>query len=168
MKQFWCIVIGVIIGFGICYLLDRGQSNELPDMDIVRIDTLSITDTFYKPVPIPKEVIKQLPPAVIDTAMVIADYYARKIYNDTLINTDMLMVSVTDTVHENALLARKINYTYSYPQITKTTKNRLYMGADSRGVTWVGWSHKNIVLSAGYDIFNNKPTLGFGVKLFER
>ena len=78
------------------------------------------------------------------------------------------MVTVIDTVNKNSLLARKIYYNYSYPQITKSVKDRVFLNADSRGITSVSWMHKNISVSAGYDVVNKKPILGFGVKLFER
>lgn len=168
MKQFWFLIIGLIIGFLACYFFNRKDSCNLTDMETIRIDTIKITDSLERPVPYPVVVIRSIAPPDVDTAKVITDYFLKRVYKDTLINTDLLMVSVTDTVTENALLARKINYTYSYPQITKSAKNRLYLNADSRGVISASGTHKNLMISAGYDPVNKLPVLGFGIKLFER
>lgn len=168
MNKYWLLIIGFVIGFIAGYNLHREYISELPDMETVRIDTIVITDSVIKRVPYPVDVIRTIPPVDVDTAKVISDYFLKRVYKDTLINNEVLVVSVTDTVSENTLLERKVNYTYSYPKITQSAKNRLYLNVDSRGVMSVSGTHKNLMISAGYDAVNKLPILGLGIKLFER
>jgi len=60
----------------------------------------------------------------IDTAAILADYYAIKTYEDTQV-LDSLDLTITDTVSQNQILGRKIAYNFTYPR--KTIKETIYI-----------------------------------------
>jgi hypothetical protein len=118
-------------------------------------DTISVkVDTVYKkvkeevPVYIPKWRTKIKTDTVvkfknIDTAAVVAEYYSKYKYEDTLTlsYTDRLGIRhpfgygvVTDVVSKNRIMQRGINWNYKLPSVTKTItikeppKRQLYAG----------------------------------------
>lgn len=60
----------------------------------------------------------------IDTAAILADYYAIKTYEDTQV-LDSLDLTITDTVSQNQIVGRKIAYNFTYPR--KTIKETVYI-----------------------------------------
>lgn len=60
----------------------------------------------------------------IDTAAILADYYAIRTYEDTQV-LDSLDLTITDTVSQNQILGRKIAYNFTYPR--KTIKETIYI-----------------------------------------
>jgi hypothetical protein len=60
----------------------------------------------------------------IDTAAILADYYAIRTYEDTQV-LDSLDLTITDTVSQNQIVGRKIAYNFTYPR--KTIKETVYI-----------------------------------------
>ena len=60
----------------------------------------------------------------IDTAAILADYYAIRTYEDTQV-LDSLDLTITDTVSQNQIVGRKIAYNFTYPR--KTIKETIYL-----------------------------------------
>ncbi|SHE56809.1 hypothetical protein [Dysgonomonas macrotermitis] len=165
-----CFLIGVATA-ALFWKLSDIRSEKSDSYEIVRIDTIRKSDSVYVPIPYPIEIIPAIIPSEIDTQAVIADYYSKKVYrNDTVINTDKLIVSITDTVTENSLSGRSVYYTFEYPEVTryKIPKDRLSINADTRGIVNLAWQRNRFVFSAGYDIANKKPVVGFGINIFEK
>ena len=89
-------------------------------------------------------------PAKVDTLSILKDYYAKRIYIDTLkLNDSMGYIVVNDTISENSILGRlweaQINKTTITEQIIvkELPKNQVYIGLVG------GFDRQNIVNFAG-------------------
>ena len=97
----------------------------------------------------------------IDTAAILADYYAIRTYEDTQV-LDSLDLTITDTVSQNQILGRKIAYNFTYPRTTiKETiylnKRELYFGV---GVTG---NQDQLQYLGGEMVFRNKKRQAYGL-----
>jgi len=108
-----------------------------------------VTDTIY--VDVPKDV---------DTAAILRDYYAKRVYKDTFQLDDSLgTVSISDTVHQNKLLGRlfyaSINKTIINDKkiVKELPKNQLYAGGEIGvdRITGINFFGPNIVLKTKTD-----------------
>lgn len=144
-SNFYLIIIGAL---AIILLLQKcgngGGCNppSQPSQDTVRtVDTVytTITDTIHTYVPKWKTKIKYVHDTtrVIDTVEVIGDYFSTYIYQDSII-TDTLKLHIRDSVTQNKIKARDINYSLTFPTITINNniiqrKNEYYYGLSLTG-----------------------------------
>lgn len=172
MKQFGYIIWVVLIGISILciYYMITNDSNKQSNYIDVRIDTIVVVDTFTLPPPKPQIIIKREIPPAIDTMAILSAYFEKRIFNDTIINNENLIVEVKDTITENQIQSRKINYSLLYPEITRTLKprNRLSIHADTRGSIYLQLQRDRYLFSGGYDIVNKTPMIGLGINIFEK
>jgi hypothetical protein len=134
-NRIYFIIIVVLI---IIVFLQKCSNKPTPPTNITITKTDTVYAVSYKEVPtyIPKwktktEYIHDTT-TVIDTAYVVGDYYSIYSYKDSLI-TDTLKLHINDSVCQNKIKNRSINYTLTYPIITTTTtviqnKNEFYVG----------------------------------------
>jgi len=162
-------VVAGIVGFAI--LSHKPADNGA----VVKMDTTFIpfTDTVY--IPSPKLVFVQAPqlPPVIDSAAVVSAYYSTRVYRDTLINLPELKVSITDSVRENSIIGRVVDYNYVMPVITKTVTlpPPRWSGSvlvDSRGSVSALIQNRRTIYVGGYDIPNRVPFVGVGFNIFSK
>ena len=97
----------------------------------------------------------------IDTAAILADYYAVKTYEDKQV-LDSLDLTIIDTVSQNQIMGRKIAYNFTYPRTTiKETiylnKRELYFGV---GVTG---NLNQLQYLGGEMVFRNKKRQAYGL-----
>ena len=97
----------------------------------------------------------------IDTATILADYYAVRTYEDTQV-LDSLDLTITDTVSQNQILGRKITYNFTYPRKTiiekhYINKRELYVGLGLTG------NQDQIQYLGGEMIFKNKKRQAYGL-----
>ena len=97
----------------------------------------------------------------IDTAAILADYYATRTYEDTQV-LDSLDLVITDTVSQNQIVGRKIAYNFTYPRktITETiyiNKRELYVGV---GVTG---NPDQLQYLGGELVYRNKKRQAYGL-----
>ena len=97
----------------------------------------------------------------IDTATILADYYAVRTYEDTQV-LDSLDLTITDTVSQNQILGRKIAYNFTYPRSTIRetiilNKRELYFGI---GVTG---NQDQLQYLGGEMVFKNKKRQAYGL-----
>ncbi len=134
----WVVILGLL---GIIIFMRACDKNpEIIEPKIVtKIDTVyvdrTIRDTVYTPGPV--QVITRKLPVRIDTVKVLNDYYAKKVYKDT-IKLDGIgsYVVVKDTITENKVASRQTFGNLKYPIVTKETtitippiqKNQVYGG----------------------------------------
>lgn len=143
------IVIAVLIGI---IILQRACSKPYPCPDggkpqvVTVIDTQYITNVVEKPVYKPGKV-KYLPgeeiPVFIpiDTAAILKDYYATRVYNDTVAIDSIGYAYIEDSVSKNEIQARRFSARYTVPVIKETTtitippkpKTQLYIGIEAGG-----------------------------------
>ena len=110
-----------------------------------------------------------------DTASILKDYFATYAYTDTL-KTDSVTFIVNDTISQNRILSRGINYSLVYPTKIISTereinKRELYigfgLGGDKQQLSYVGSelmlrNKKERIYGVGLGINNNfEPILTF-------
>jgi hypothetical protein len=66
-------------------------------------------------------------PQDVDTALILRDYFARRIYPDRNWKNDTVDIHVTDTISQNRLMGNSMRYRIKIPftQITNTTDNTI-------------------------------------------
>ena len=182
-------IIGLII---VIFLLRecRGEKNSSPTepVTVVKVETKydTIVETVETYVPEYRTKVKWKTKTVhdtieihdtipIDTASVLEDYFATYAYTDTL-KKDSVTFVINDTISQNRILSRGINYTLVYPTTTITTerevnKRELYVGfgigGDRQQLSYAGSelllrNKKERIYGVGLGINNNfEPILTF-------
>lgn len=147
---------------------------------IISIKEIHDTTTYAikgDSIPSPERIIHDTIPADVDTAAILADYYSHKEY-DRSFNDSNILISIQDTVSQNALGRSTINYKWKKPvQIINTLapvtkKSMVFIGADLSTTSGLGISaaylNKNILYSGGYFIGDKSiqvgAKIGFSVK----
>ena len=152
------IIIGLVI---VIFLLRecKGESKGAPiePVTIVKIETkydtiVETVETYipeyrtkvkYKTVHDTIEIHDTIP---IDTTSILEDYFSSYAYTDTL-KTDSVTFVINDTISQNKILSRGINYSLIYPTTIITTereinKRELYigfgLGGDKQQLSYVG------------------------------
>jgi len=181
------IIIGLII---VIFLLRecKGESKGAPiePVTIVKIETkydtiVETVETYipeyrtkvkWKTVHDTIEVHDTIP---TDTASILKDYFATYAYTDTL-KTDSVTFIVNDTISQNRILSRGINYSLVYPTKIISTerevnKRELYigfgLGGDKQQLSYLGSelmlrNKKERIYGVGLGINNNfEPILTF-------
>jgi hypothetical protein len=136
-------------------------------------DTTEVTKTKVvtkKGADIVHETIKEVQiPAVVDTAALLHDYFAKNIYKDTLRLPDSLgYVFLTDTITKNKIEGRTFNASVKQRVITNTTivkelpKTKMYYGLEG------GFNKADVVSHLGFGFLINTKAdkiyhLGIGV-----
>ncbi len=174
MKKFFENFIPVFLIFMCLYSFYYKVNNRKVMPVSVYCDTVRIVDTVFSPAP-PALVIR-VPtpiPSVVDTQAVIDDYFSKKVYADTLVSDENLSIAVVDTVVNNSIVGRKVEYSLSVPipepvTVYKPPDNEVYLssvvGFYSTSVM-VNYSRKSISYGIGYDFYNNSPVIGVAIKL---
>ena len=98
-------------------------------------------------------------PIPIDTAAILADYYAEKYYDDEQ-ELDSLYLIISDTVTQNSIVGRQIRYTLKYPTKTITVKEyinqrELYYG--------IGLDVSTLNYFGGELFYRTKKSQGYGL-----
>ena len=181
------IIIGLII---VIFLLRecKGESKGTPiePVTIVKIETKydTIVETVETYIPeyrtkvkwkIVHDTIEVHDTIPTDTASILKDYFATYAYTDTL-KTDSVTFIVNDTISQNRILSRGINYSLVYPTKIISTerevnKRELYigfgLGGDKQQLSYVGSelmlrNKKERIYGVGLGINNNfEPILTF-------
>ena len=136
-------------------------------------DTTEVTKTKVvtkKGADIVHETIKEVQiPAIVDTAALLHDYFAKNIYKDTLRLPDSLgYVFLTDTITKNQILGRTFNARVKQRVITNTTivkelpKTKVFYGIEG------GFNKADVVSHLGLGVLINTKSdkiynLGIGV-----
>ena len=183
------IIIGLII---VIFLLRecRGESKGIPvePVTIVKIETKydTIVETVETYIPEYRTKVKWKTKTVhdtvevhdtipIDTTSILEDYFATYAYTDTL-KKDSVTFVINDTISQNRILSRGINYSLVYPTTIISTerevnKRELYigfgLGGDKQQLSYVGSelmlrNKKERIYGVGLGINNNfEPIVTF-------
>ena len=155
-----CAVIALLSGWAGHWLGSRKRS-------IVRVpETVIRHDTIRPAIPEPEIVVKEVP-AEVDTAAILADYFAEKHYLDTIIERPYLKVEMVDVVSRNSLVDRTVVVDYRQPVVHG---NALALGLDTGRYSYVlsaGYRRKSWEFRAGYDLYNKSLVLGVSKDLWK-
>jgi hypothetical protein len=95
-----------------------------PDQQVPVPDTIRITTKVFDsilierniPRPYPVEVIKTVQiPSDVDTAAILADYFAKNVYHRVLVDDTTALIELIDTVHQNQLHQGKLIFRNRQP-----------------------------------------------------
>ena len=155
-----CAAIALISGWAGYRLGTRHRS-------VVRIpETVVRHDTVRPAIPEPEVVVREVP-AEVDTAAILADYFAEKHYLDTIIERPYLKVEMVDVVSRNSLVDRTVVVDYRQPVVYD---NALALGLDAGRYSYVlsaGYRRKSWEFRAGYDLYNKSLVLGVSKDLWK-
>ena len=124
------IIIGLVVVIFLLRECDGGKEVEPEIERIVKVETKY--DTIIKSVPtyIPEYRTKVINKTIhdtiqltIDTAAILEDYFATYSYIDT-VDADSISLVIFDTISQNKIIARGIDYSLIYPTTT-ITKERI-------------------------------------------
>ena len=128
-------------------------------------DTIRMTDTCYLPGPTIEKEVPVPVPVDVDTAAILAAHFTKRVYQDEVISTPMVKITVVDTVFQNTLLGRTAYSDINIPVRDKSLSIGLtiapghtFVSAGYRFKRWnfvCGWDFVNraAMVSAKYDIF---------------
>lgn len=145
-------VIVIVLLIGIIVLIRACQPKSIDETEYIRIggkkyellsktvDTtyIKVTDTITEYVPkyitrIETEFVEI--PADIDTLEILKDYYTKYAVNDTIPVNEYGIGIITDTITQNKIISRRIEWDLDIPIVKETItvkqlpKNQLYIGA---------------------------------------
>ena len=120
----------IIILVLIIIIIFQGNCNKpIEPKEIIKTKTEVIYDTIEKQIPVyvpkwtTKIKVKLDTVEIADTVEILGNYFASYVYNDSLIN-DSLKLWINDSISQNTIQSRQINYNLIYP--TKIITNEIY------------------------------------------
>jgi len=185
MKQVPWIIIAALL---VIILLQRECNHETPAGN----HTETLYDTIHDTLPYP--VVHYLPKLTyrdtgsvkwkslpVDTSAILADYFARHFYKDTLLNDTNALIIVSDTISQNKIIYRLPDLRI-YPHIIRQTtyikqkvpyRRKLFFGIGAgRSFNRFGLSanmlyitKKGHAYSFSYDVLNKSFYLGMYWKI---
>ena len=166
-------IIIIVLVVVIILLRECGGGKETVEPEIERIVKIETKyDTIIKNVPtyIPeyrtRVVTKTVHDTVqlsIDTASILKDYFATYSYIDT-IDADSINLIIFDTISQNKILARNIDYSLIYPT-TIITKERIINKREFYVGFGLGGSKSQISYLTGELMFRTKKKQMYGIGL---
>ena len=156
MKNLFVILSFILLLMVLQYRQRQNSSPQVPEPE-------TIHDTVYLPGPV---ITKEIPvpvPAKVDTAAILAQYFTKRIYDDTL-QTQFVTMHLTDTVYQNTLLGRTASYSFTLPQRHHSLTARVIAGPHTFALMG-GYRHKRWHYSGGYDFTNKAPILSVSYTL---
>lgn len=132
MKNKFIIVLVLVLGivlsmFGPKYC--KGGYSKSDTFLKVTHDTTWDTTNIVSPVYTPGETI-YIPGITIiepvDTAKILADYFAKLVYNDTIKMDSLGYIAIRDTITKNRIAARQHTKNYRIPKVTTTIEKTIH------------------------------------------
>ena len=161
IKYLLLCVIAIILSGWVGYRCGYRYASEN-----IQPELIPVHDTI--PGKIPEPIVKYREvPARIDTAAILAEFYAEKRYHDTIINKPYLKIELLDLVSQNKLLDRTIVYDYQPP---KVYSNALLVGAmlgHRHQSLYLGYRRRTWEFRAGYDLYNRAFIVGVSKDLWQ-
>jgi hypothetical protein len=126
------IILIIVLGIVLALIGPKYCTSGIPKSDtflkITHDTTWDTTNTVSK-VYIPGEII-YIPGITIiehvDTAKILADYFAKRVYSDTIKMDSLGYIAIQDTVNKNKLIARQHTKNYRIPKITTTIEKTIH------------------------------------------
>lgn len=127
-------VIGVLIYllFSFNKMSNSLDSYTIKSDTVYQLDTIRDTKIIHKPV-YKTKIETEIIPANVDTTSIIADYFSKVVYSDTVDFDTNGYIAVLDTISENQIISRRYDSHLILPKtiITNTVSNRSLYGGIS-------------------------------------
>jgi len=101
----------------------------------------------------------------VDTAAILEDYFSSYVYSD-IQNFDSIKFEITDTISQNKIVSRSIEYTLLYPTITITNTHYINRREFYLGVGFAGSTQRLSFAGLQFNYKDKKRNLfgiGFGI-----
>jgi hypothetical protein len=121
------LVLGIILSMIGPKYCSGGQSKSDTFLKITH-DTTWDTTNITSPIYIPGKIIYIPGPTItehVDTAKILADYFAKLIYFDTIRMDSLGYIAIRDTITKNKLAARQHTKNYRIPKVTTTIEKTI-------------------------------------------
>jgi hypothetical protein len=122
------LVLGIVLSMIGPKYCSGGHSKSDTFLQITH-DTTWDTTNIISPVYIPGETV-YIPGITIiehvDTAKILADYFAKRVYSDTIRMDSLGYIAVQDTVFKNKIAGRQHTKNYRIPKITTTIEKTIH------------------------------------------
>ena len=155
--------------FAVCLLLAAfagghhlGKRSVLP----APADTVRLLDTCYLPGPAIEKEIPVPIPVDVDTAAILAAHFTKRVYQDEVISTPMVKITVVDTLYQNTLLARTTYSDINIPVRSHSLSIGLAV-APRHTFLAVGYRHKRWDFAGGWDFANHAAMVSAKYELFQ-
>jgi hypothetical protein len=144
-NRFPYLIIAVLL---VIIFLQRQCSGKLDKVCPTTTKTVTVTKTELKydtvvktikvPLPTPVCTIKVVTHLPIDTAAVVADYFTKVAYSQTIEDTN-LRAYITDTLFNNRIVARNFSYQLLKPEKITTITNTITVTEKPRAKVFAGF-----------------------------
>jgi hypothetical protein len=130
------VIITLLIAVLIFFIFDKSKYIGNEPIIVTKVDTVYSKDTIVKikkGKDIPFEIYRVLEDTIHDTIQVLSDYYATRVYKDT-ITQDSSKFYIQDSISQNKILNRVFKAEIAYKTIYQTTtitkpeRNAIYLG----------------------------------------
>lgn len=142
-----------------------GYSYKKTDPDTAK-GYIVIRDTIKPPIPIP-EIIYKTVPTKVDTAAILADYFAEKHYHDTIIQHPCLKVELSDVISQNQLIDRTVSFDYQKPVVYNNALSLGLIAGKYNCGFFIGYRRKKWAFTGGYDIYNKAFIAGISKDIWQ-
>ena len=117
--------------------------------------------------PLPRLLVFQKVPQEVDTAAIIADYYATRKYHDTVVNLPEAVVQLTEEVSQNQIIDRKVHVTTNERIISHDVNHDVYLNGSMGAAPSLGIlvRNRNLMVGAGWDFINKGLKLDLAIRL---
>lgn len=128
----------------------------------VKADTISITHNHYIPAPPPDTIIHN-DTIFPDTSAILADYFALKIYNRTLLNDSTGKISLLDSLQFNSIRGSQFSAVLFQKHNVERITQTVYQPQTQNAKIFAGFT-----LGASYPLNNTKPILAPQVSILTK
>jgi len=128
----------------------------------VKADTITITHNHYIPAPPPDTIIHN-DTIFPDTSAILADYFALKIYNRTLLNDSTGKISLLDSLQFNSIRGSQFSAVLFQKHTVERITHTVYQPQTQKAKIFAG-----LTLGASYPLNNTKPILAPQVSLLTK
>ena len=130
------------------------------------VDTIRMTDTCYLPGPTIEKEVPVPVPVDVDTAAILAAHFTKRVYQDEVISTPTVKITVVDTVYQNTLLGRTTYSDINIPVRSHSLSIGLAV-APRHTFLAVGYRHKRWDFAGGWDFANHAVMASAKYVLFQ-
>ena len=131
-----------------------------------------VVDSIY--VPLPAETVRVATPMRVDTQRIIADYFDRHIYRDTLRASapgklgGSAEAIVCDTIAQNGIAGRSVRLTFTPNRLATARSVGLLSTWGMHNLTLMAeYRYRRWAMYAGYNFSERSPVAGVGYRLIE-